>query len=94
MKGLAKIHGAGWFNKPRVGGRSFLKKSIPETWWWRNFQDRVVAFTIESTYGHAGDSDRWTTPGDMRRIGASLAREIGRFHGLRSTPAARVAQTH
>jgi hypothetical protein len=80
---LMKAQGAAWFTPPPEDGqRAFAAKSLPESWWWRNFKDQVTAMTIESVYGRAGGSRRWTTPGDMRRMGASLARAIAAFHGL------------
>jgi hypothetical protein len=80
---LCSIQGKHWFNVPPDDGtRAFLAKSIPETWWWHNFQDKVTALTIESTYGLAGGSRHWVKPEDMRRLGASLARAIARVHGL------------
>ncbi len=73
-------HGKHWFNEPPADGkRSFLAKSIPETWWWRNFRDGVMALTIESSYGFAGKEKRWIKPKDMRRMGASLGDAILRY---------------
>lgn len=76
-------HGASWFNRPPVDGtRSFTKKSVPETWWWENFKDKVMAISIESTYGLAGNCNRWMTPDDLRGIGTSMARAIGVYHNI------------
>lgn len=73
-------HGKHWFNEPPEDGkRAFLAKSIPETWWWKNFRDGVMALTIESSYGLAGKEKRWIRPKDMRRMGASLGDAILRY---------------
>lgn len=79
-----RIQGPSWFNAPPVEGEShFLAKDVPESWWWRNFQDRVMAISVESVYGRAGRfSQRWVTPQDMRRLGRSLAQALARYHGL------------
>jgi len=76
-------HGPRWFNKPAADGtRAFTAKSVPESWWWRNFQDRVMALSIESTYGRVPGQKRWVSPDDMRQLGVSLARSLGRYHGI------------
>lgn len=78
-----KIQGEAWFNSPaKDGQRHFLAKSLPETWWWNNFQDRVMALSIESVYGKAGRSGRWVTPDDMRRLGRSLGEALALYHGV------------
>ena len=75
--------GTSWFNRlPREGGRDFIKKDVPESWWWRNYKDQVMALSIESTYGEAGDGREWTRPDDLRAMGGSLARTIMRYHGV------------
>jgi hypothetical protein len=83
---LCAFQGKEWFNTPpEDGSRSFLGKGVPETWWWRNFRDQVMAVTIESTYGYAGRSTRWVKPDDMRALGVSLGKAIARYHGLDGT---------
>lgn len=78
---LRGLHGRRWFNAPpEDGGRGFAARSLPETWWWRNFKDSVMAMTVESAYGKAGPFGRWIKPDDMRGIGRSLARTIGLYH--------------
>jgi hypothetical protein len=87
------VQGKEWFNQPPDDGtRAFLKKSVPESWWWRNFKDQVMAVTIESTYGMAGNSHRWVKPDDMRRLGAALGRAIARYHGLERAPAKKTSR--
>lgn len=77
---MRSLHGADWFNPPPDDGKAtFAQKSLPETWWWRHFQDQVMAMTIESTYGRAARSQRWVTPSDMRQIGFSLGRSLLRY---------------
>lgn len=58
---------------PEEGGESFAAKNYPESWWWRNFQDQVMAITFELTYGRAGYMPRWITPDDIRELGQYLA---------------------
>jgi hypothetical protein len=65
---------------PSDGGSFFLARRLPETWWWFNFQDRVMALTLESTYGLAGKTGRWVKPRDLRALGESLAQAIGGYH--------------
>ena len=65
---------------PSEGGRGFVTKKLPESWWWRHFQDRVMALTLESTYGFAGRTGNWMKPRDLRRLGESLAVAISRYH--------------
>jgi hypothetical protein len=77
------VQGARWFNAPPPdGGKGFAARHLPESWWWQNFQDRVMALTVESAYGYAGPLRRWIKPDDMRALGRSLAVAIGRYHGL------------
>lgn len=64
---------------PDNGGSSFASNPFPESWWWVNFQDRVMAMTIEMTYGRSGFAPRWITPDDTRQLGAALARTIGDY---------------
>ncbi|WP_300673641.1 M14-type cytosolic carboxypeptidase [Desulfoluna sp.] len=58
---------------PAEGGRSFATKMYPESWWWKNFKDSVMAITMETTYGRAGYGPDWITPDDLRCLGESLA---------------------
>ena len=58
---------------PVEGGGSFASKTYPESWWWANYQDQVIAMTMEMTYGRAGYAPRWIEPDDFRHLGASLA---------------------
>lgn len=61
------------------GGRTFVKKAYPESWWWANFRDEVMAITLETTYGKSGANHRWSEPEDFRNLGASLAQAIGSY---------------
>ena len=54
------------------GGSSFASKTYPESWWWVNFKDQVMAMTLEMTYGRAGYSPEWVKPDDLRDLGKSL----------------------
>jgi hypothetical protein len=80
---MRAVQGPTWFNDlPEDGTRAFLAKNVPESWWWRNFADQVMALSIESTYGKAGRTKHWTTAGDMHKMGESLAKSIARYHGI------------
>lgn len=65
------------FNKiepvPTEGGSSFANKTYPESWWWINYHDQVMAITMEMTYGRSGYYPNWIKPPDMRLMGESLA---------------------
>ncbi len=61
---------------PSDGGNSFVGKTYPESWWWANYQNQVMAMTMEMTYGRAGYAPRWIEPDDLRHLGALLAVSI------------------
>jgi hypothetical protein len=91
INAFVEMHGKSWFNPPpKDGTRSFVKKSVPESWWWQNFRDKVMAISIETTYGLAGDCNRWMTPDDLKVLGASLAKSIGSYHNLGRFSKARI----
>jgi len=75
---------------PANGGAGFANSPFPETWWWVNFQDQVMAMTIEMTYGRAGFAPRWVTPDDTRQLGSALLRAIGDYSD--GTAAAKTAR--
>ena len=64
---------------PDNGGSGFANSPFPESWWWANFQDTVMAMTIEMTYGRSGFAPRWVTPDDTRQLGAALLWAIGDY---------------
>ncbi|MBN1926593.1 MAG: hypothetical protein JW798_12235 [Prolixibacteraceae bacterium] len=66
---------------PEEGGSSFASKTYPESWWWVNFKDRVMAMTMELTYGRAGFAPRWVEPDDYRTLGVDLALAIRDYYG-------------
>lgn len=80
-----------WFSPPpKEGGRLFARKNLPETWWWTHFEDRVMALTIEATYGQVPTRDRWVRPDDLRSLGAALAQGIAQtVESLPKTPSDR-----
>jgi hypothetical protein len=82
LKHLSDAAGRHWFNRPvKDGSRVFTRRSLPESWWWRNYKDRVMALTLEATYGLAGRSGRWIRPDDLRHIGAGMTTALARYHG-------------
>lgn len=60
---------------PEEVGRGFLAYDYPETWWWRNKMDQVLAMTLETTYGKAG-YEHWVTDSDIFDLGKALAYAI------------------
>lgn len=62
------------------GGNSFATKTYPESWWWVNFKDKVMAMTFEMTYGRAGYSPEWVTPDDLRELGVALTYGIRDYY--------------
>ena len=72
---------------PDDGGGSFATKTYPESWWWCNYQDRVLAMTLEMTYGRAGYAPRWIEPNDVRDLGSSLVLGIRDYYFGASAPA-------
>jgi len=72
---------------PNEGGSSFATKTYPESWWWVNYQDQVMAMTMEMTYGRAGFTPQWITPDDLRNEGIALARGIRDYYNPDFVPA-------
>lgn len=77
---------------PDEGGGSFATKTYPESWWWANYQDHVLAMTLEMTYGRAGYAPRWIEPDDVRDLGASLALGIRDYYDASYVPAKSTAK--
>ncbi|HPR30714.1 MAG TPA: M14-type cytosolic carboxypeptidase [Prolixibacteraceae bacterium] len=73
---------------PEEGGSSFAAKTYPESWWWANFHDEVMAMTLELTYGRAGYAPRWIEPDDYREQGKCLALTIRDYYTDSSIPVA------
>lgn len=65
---------------PMEGGGSFAGKTYPESWWWVNFRDQVMAITMEMTYGRAGYAPHWVNPDNLRNLGKSLSLAIRDYH--------------
>ncbi|MCP4744553.1 MAG: carboxypeptidase family protein [Desulfobacteraceae bacterium] len=78
---------------PDEGGDSFATKFYPESWWWHNFQDQVMAITIETTYGQAGYSPSWVEPDDYREMGKAVALAIRDYYD-EDSPRVRSATKH
>ena len=78
------VQGEGWFNPlPKEGGRAFIRKDVPESWWWRHARDSVMALTVEAAYGLAARGERWMQPRDFHKLGRSMAVAIGHYHLVR-----------
>lgn len=68
------------------GGSSFASKTYPESWWWVNYQNQVMAMTMEMTYGRSGYSPYWITPENLRDEGVALALGIRDYFNPSFTP--------
>lgn len=89
---VARFHGRERVEPlPTEGGASFVSKAYPESWWWANFGETVMAITIETTYGRAGYAPDWITPGHLRTFGANVATALLAHHGLESVAMSAVA---
>ena len=61
-------------------GQSMEKKVFPESWWWANFKDEVLAITIENTVGIDGCFEEWVNFQDQIKLGEAIALAIGKYH--------------
>lgn len=78
---LATHHGLEMIEPiPEEGGSSFTTKTYPESWWWINYEDQVMAITFEITYGRAGYAPRWIEPNDIRYLGSNLVLSIRDYY--------------
>ncbi len=78
---------------PAEGGSSFAVKTYPESWWWNNFGEQVMAITMEMTYGRSGYYPRWVEPADIRTMGEALALGINDYFNLPATKSGLVKKT-
>jgi hypothetical protein len=83
---LGKRYGHGMLEPPDEGGAGFTTNGYPESWWWANYRDKVMAMSMELTYGTAGYAPRWIEPDDIRYLGASLILSILDYFDYSSTP--------
>jgi hypothetical protein len=67
---------------PSQGGASFVSKTYPESWWWANFQDSVMAITLETVYSRAGFGTMWITPNELRDLGRAVGLAIIAYHNI------------
>lgn len=67
---------------PSQGGSSFASKTYPESWWWANFKESVMAITLETVYSRAGYGTRWNTPKDLRKLGRAVGLAIMAYHNI------------
>lgn len=56
------------------------RKVFPESWWWVNFKDEVMAVTIENTIGINGCFEDWVNYQDQMKLGEAIALAIGKYH--------------
>ena len=57
-------------------------KTYPESWWWTNFRDKVVAFTFESAATHTGCNGETVTSTDNYLLGESMAKAIQKYYDV------------
>jgi len=57
-------------------------KTYPESWWWVNFKDKVVAFTLESAYTHPGCYEERVSYKDNLQLGEALAKAIQKYYEI------------
>jgi len=57
-------------------------KTYPESWWWTNYRERVVAFTLETAYMHPGCYGQRVSYRDNLQLGEALAKAIQKYHEL------------
>ena len=53
-----------------------INLSFPETWWWKNYRDGVVAITVETVLGKGGMTDDWIEPLDQKKLGKAMAEAL------------------
>jgi hypothetical protein len=58
------------------------QKPYPESWWWVNFKDKVVAFTLESTYRRPGCHSKIVSYKDQLQLGEAIAKAIEKYYEL------------
>lgn len=56
------------------------KKPFPESWWWANFKNQVMALTLETTSGRDGCFEEWVTDRDHVFLGEALAEAIQNYY--------------
>lgn len=85
ISSVASQHGFNMIEPiPSQGGASFVTKTYPESWWWANFHDQVMAITMEMTYGRAGYAPKWIEPNDMKQLGISVLLGINDYYQMPS----------
>jgi hypothetical protein len=62
--------------------RDMDKKFFPESWWWLNFRDSVLALTLEATTGRQGCLDEWTSYKDHVMLGEALSISIQSYYNI------------
>ena len=67
---------------PTDGGRTFVPKGYPESWWWANFKNSVMALTLETTYDQAGYAPDYVNQEKYRELGKSLGMAALAYHNL------------
>ena len=71
-----RINGRGYGGLFNPGNSAFLKKDYPETWFWHQYKDDVLAITFEATYGLVPGKNRYFTANDHHEQGRNLARSV------------------
>ena len=78
---------------PTDGGRSFVPKSYPESWWWANFKNTVMALTLETTYDQSEYAPGYVDKEKLHKLGESLGMAALAYHDLLNPPSLSSAPT-
>jgi len=62
--------------------KPMYKKPYPESWWWVNFKEKVVAFTLESTYRRPGCYDEIVSYKTQLQLGEAIAKAIEKYYEI------------
>mgnify|MGYP001602427998 CR=1 FL=1 len=91
IRHYASLLGADGYTKTVVdGGRDFIEKDMPESYWWKKAGPKVNALSMEATYGLVpGGRQEWKTPADIKFEGQALFYSLARYHRVLSYPQAK-----
>lgn len=59
---------------------TLAENSYPESWWWANYEHRVMAITLETTEGKVNRHKDWVTYEDQIAFGEAIARALIRLY--------------
>jgi hypothetical protein len=65
-----------------VPSRPMNQKTYPESWWWVNYREKVVAFTFETAATHLNCNSETVTYRDNYSLGEAMAKSIQKYHEI------------